>query len=131
MALAQDLLSGLAEDGRFGGPHALLAKRMFSGAAMSCLGLPFAMVIGGTLYVRVDASMRESLTAMGATPFRYRTRVREVTVASYLSAPDALLDDTQTWRDWAWRAVKASAAAHDASSRPKARSPRKASKSPG
>ncbi|PZW47148.1 DNA transformation protein [Humitalea rosea] len=91
------------------GPVAV--RRLFGGAGLSVDQVTFAMVIKGALYLRVDDATRPLFEAEGASPFTYQTRDREVTVASYYEAPDAVIEETETLRTWAARALAAARAA--------------------
>ena len=81
--------------------------RMFSGRGFKLDGVQFAMVLRGELYLRVDDDLAAELSALGAKPFAYKTRLRTVTVASYYTVPEDRLDDTDIVLEWARRAVAA------------------------
>lgn len=78
-------------------------SRFFGGAGLSINQLQFGFVINGTLYLRVDDKSRPTFEALGCEPFRYNTKARTVTVASYYQAPAALEDDPQALLDWVSR----------------------------
>jgi DNA transformation protein len=69
-------------------------SRFFGGAGLRLDGVQFAMVMSGTLYLRVDSESREALIAAGGRSFVYRGESRDVSVASYLSVPEDMLSDT-------------------------------------
>lgn len=72
----------------------ILVTRFFGGASLSCDGAQFAIVMKGTLHLRVDELMRGELSAMGARPFIFKGASGPVTVSKYFEAPvDALEDD--------------------------------------
>ena len=95
---------------------AVRVGRLFSGHGFKRDGVQFAMIIRGTLYLRVDAGLAEELSALGAQPFAYKTKLRSVTVGSYYAVPEDRLDEPETLLAWARRAV---AAAHANAARAK------------
>ncbi len=104
---------------------AVQSARLFSGHGFKRGGVQFAMIIRGTLYLRVHAALAEELSALGAQPFAYnqpfayKTKLRSVTVASYCAVPEDRLDEPETLLAWARRAI---AAAHANAARAKVRS---------
>lgn len=85
----------------------LTSGRFFGGHAFKLDGAQFAMVMGNTLYLRVDDLSRGQFRDAGSTPFSYATKKRRVMVESYYTAPEALLDDADDLVAWARRAVEA------------------------
>ncbi len=83
---------------------------MFSGHGFKLDGIQFAMILRDTLYLRVDEALAAELKAKGSKPFKYTTKVRSVTVASYYAVPEEYLDDADTVLEWARRAVATSKA---------------------
>lgn len=81
--------------------------RFFGGSGLRLGGVQFAMVIGGIAYLRADESLAAELESLGSSPFRYRTKRREVRVDAYWSVPDAGLDDSDLLVGWARRALRA------------------------
>ena len=98
----RELLGPLGElsDGSFFGGHALKHG-----------GRQFAMIMGNTLYLRVDDQTRPAYVAKGSKPFSYLTRVRRVEVRTYFAAPEALLDSQPELLAWARQAIGAAAGA--------------------
>ncbi len=92
---------------RFAG---VVVKRLFGGAGLSLGGTTFALVLRGVLHFRVDDAMRDDFTARGSEPFRYATKLRQVTVASYYEVPVEILDDDDELAAWAERALAAARA---------------------
>lgn len=86
-------------------------RRFFGGHALVSRGTQFAFVSDGTLYLRADEKLAAELESLGAEPFRYRTKVREVRVASYWSVPETELDDEGALVSRARRALRAALAA--------------------
>ncbi|HUC16922.1 MAG TPA: TfoX/Sxy family protein [Acetobacteraceae bacterium] len=89
---------------------AVRAARLFSGHGFKIDGVQFAMIIHGVLYLRVDASLADELSALGARPFSYRTTQRTVTVGSYYAVPEDRIDEAEIVLGWARRAVMAARA---------------------
>ena len=90
---------------------AIHARRFFGGHGLVAAGAQFAFVIEGTLYLRADAELARELESLGSEPFRYRTKIREVRVASYWSVPEGELDDPEALVGWAKRALGVARAA--------------------
>lgn len=86
--------------------------RFFSGAGLTRNGIQFAFVIRGTVYFRTDADSRPAYEALGAEPFSYAGRTKEVTIQAYYEAPVDVLDDPDALNRWAERAYQAAVAAH-------------------
>lgn len=98
----REQLSSLGElsDGRFFGGHALKYG-----------GRQFAMIMGNTLYLRVDDTTRPDYVAKGSTPFSYSTKVRRVEVRTYFAAPEELLESKEELLVWVRKAIHAAAGA--------------------
>ena len=86
-------------------------SRFFGGRAFRVGGVQFAMVIDGVAYLRADDSLAAELESLGSSPFRYKTKRREVRVGAYWTVPDEGLDDAERLLGWARRAVKAARSA--------------------
>lgn len=75
------------------GPDSGMAlRRFFGGWSLVHAGTQVGIVMD-TVYVKVDRSARQRWRDRGATPFRYRTGARTVTVEAYWSVPPEALDD--------------------------------------
>jgi len=98
----RELLSSIGElsDGRFFGGHALKHG-----------GRQFAMIMGNTLYLRVNDETRPEYVAKGSKPFSYLTKARRVEVRTYFAAPDELLESREALLAWARKAIRAAAGA--------------------
>ena len=98
----RELLRPLGElgDGAFFGGHALKHG-----------GRQFAMIMGNTLYLRVDDQTRPAYVAKGSQPFSYLTRIRRVEVRTYFAAPDELMESPSELVAWARQAIGAAAGA--------------------
>ncbi len=95
-------------------------RRMFSGAGIYCDGTIFALVLGDTLYFKVDDGNRAAYEAEGLEPFSYEARGRSVTVGAYWRVPERLFDEPEEMVDWA-RAALAAGRRAAATKRPKAK----------
>jgi len=93
---------------------ALRQRRFFSGQGIVAGDVQFAMILGGMLYLRVDADLAARMQAHGAQPFVYGTRKRDVTVASYYGVPEECLDDIDVLTDWARRSLAVARQKHAA-----------------
>ena len=85
--------------------------KFFGGHAMKHGARQFAMVMGSTLYFRVDDSSRPAYEKRGAKPFSYATKKGVVQVRKYYAAPAELLDDPAQLLVWARQAIAAAATA--------------------
>ncbi|HZP64702.1 MAG TPA: TfoX/Sxy family protein [Rudaea sp.] len=84
---------------------AVSQRRFFGGQGLVCDGVQFAMVIRGALYLRVDAALAATMIERGAQPFEYGTRKRTVSVASYYSVPEDVLDEAEILMSWARQSI--------------------------
>ena len=102
VAFVREQLSplGALSDGTFFGGHALKQH-----------GQQFAMVMGNTLYFRVNDSTRPDFEKRGCKPFSYATKTKVVQVRKYFSAPLELLDDQALMLQWARQAIHAASVA--------------------
>lgn len=91
---------------------ALTDAVFFGGRAFSYHGKQFAMIMGSTLYLRVDDATRADFEAQGSQPFSYATKKGTVLVRKFYAAPEALLDDPQLLLAWGRRAIEAAARGH-------------------
>ena len=82
------------------------ARRMFGGFGIFIDDLMFALIAGGTLYLKVDDETRPVFEDAGSQPFTYRRRDREIAM-SYWLAPDGSLLDMETLIPWAGLALAA------------------------
>lgn len=79
----------------------VVVRRMFGGAALSCGGLTFALVLDDTLWLKSDAETIADFAAEGCPPFTYQTRQGRRVLTSYRRAPERLLDDGEELAAWA------------------------------
>ncbi len=84
---------------------AVSVKRFFGGAALVLGAAQFGMIMGETVFLRVGDSNRDDFVEAGSRPFSYTTKVRKVTVATYYSLPEELIDEQDVLLEWARRSV--------------------------
>lgn len=98
----RELLSpiGNLSDGTFFGGHALKHN-----------GQQFAMIMGNTLYLRVNDETRPEYVAKGSKAFSYLTKARRVEVRTYFAAPEDLLESKEALLAWTRRAISAATGA--------------------
>lgn len=99
--LQPEFVAFLASELAVDGPVSV--RRFFGGWQLVAQDRQFAIVMAGTLFFRVEGSLREELAAAGSRPFTYSKSDRQVTVPKYMTAPPAALDDLDLLRDWARR----------------------------
>jgi DNA transformation protein len=94
----RDLLSpiGALTDGNFFGGHAFKYRQ-----------IQFAMIMGSTLYFRVNESTRQKYELQGSKPFSYSTKKGVVQVRKYYAVPADLLEDHEQLLAWAKQAINA------------------------
>lgn len=83
------------------------ARRLFSGHGLYRDGVIFAIVIGDTLYLKVDDESRAAFTDRGSAPFVYNRRQRRVSLPGYYEAPPELFDEPEEMLRWSRRALDA------------------------
>ncbi len=83
------------------------SKRMFGGLCLWHEGLAFALVIGDTLYLKVDGDNAPAFEARGLPRFSYTTATGRTTVMSYARAPEEVFDDPDVFAEWARGAIAA------------------------
>lgn len=109
MSAAREFALEIAE--RITGLGRVTVRRFFSGAGLVADDVQFAFVIGGSLYLKIDAEFRPAFEAMGAKPFVYEGKRKPVTISSYYETPEDVLYDEDELRRWAVRSHRAAAAA--------------------
>jgi DNA transformation protein and related proteins len=94
----RDLLTpiGALTDGKFFGGHAFKYRQV-----------QFAMIMGSTLYFRVNNETRQRYEAERSKPFSYSTKNGVVQVRKYFSVPDELLENKEQLIEWAKQAIEA------------------------
>ncbi len=91
----------------------------FGGHAFKSDGIQFAMVMGNTLYLRVDDTTRPEFEERGAEPFSYATKKKRVFVRTYFSVPEGLLEDQDELTVWARESIDVSKKAEQKKARRK------------
>jgi DNA transformation protein len=119
MAISQDFLDFLHDQLR--GLGHITTRRMFSGAAIYCDGVVFALMLRDVLYFKVDDGNRGAYEAEGLEPFIYQSRSKMVRMEAYRRVPERLFDDPDEMLAWARAALAAGrrASANKASKRAK------------
>ncbi|HEX8429845.1 MAG TPA: TfoX/Sxy family protein [Longimicrobium sp.] len=74
------------------------ARSMFGGVSVSSAGLPFALIAGETVYLKVDDGNRADFEALGMGPFR--PFADQSLTLQYYELPAELLEDPDTLRPW-------------------------------
>ena len=105
MSADPDFVSFIEEQLEPLGP--LSAGRFFGGHAFKQDGAQFAMVMGNTLYLRVDDETRPGFREEDSEPFSYTTKRGRVIVDRYYAAPERLMDDPDELVAWAREAIGA------------------------
>jgi DNA transformation protein and related proteins len=105
MAISQDFLDFLQD--QLNGLGHITTRRMFSGAAIYCDGVVFALVLRDVLHFKVDDGNRDAYEAEGLEPFIYQARGKTVRVEAYRRVPERLLDDPDEMQAWARAALAA------------------------
>jgi DNA transformation protein and related proteins len=95
----------------------IAARRMFGGVGLFHNGLMFGLIARDELFLKVGDSNRPAYEAAGEAQFSYATKTGLHTLGSYWRCPPDLLDDAETFQDWARQAIDAAITA--ARSKPK------------
>lgn len=119
--------SGSAEYAEFimdqlGGLRGVVAKRFFGGVALYADAVQFAMIMGSSLYFRVDDETRPKYERMGSTCFSFMKQDRRVDVRRYFLVPVELIEDQERFVPLAKESIVAATAAKQV---PKKRAPKK------
>lgn len=85
----------------------LTGGKFFGGHALKHKGSQFAMIMGNTLYLRVDDRTRSEFEKQGSRPFSYSTKNGVVQVRKYYAAPEDLLESPDQLLAWARQAIAA------------------------
>lgn len=84
----------------------LTEGQFFGGHAFKVHGIQFAMIMGNTLYLKVDDTTRPEFESRGSTPFSYLTKKGRVQVRKYYAVPEEVLEDTALLTQWAQQACR-------------------------
>lgn len=82
-------------------------RGMFGGAGLFYEGVMFALIVGETLYLKVDERNQPDFEAEGQAPFGYETDAGRRSLKSYYEIPERLLDEPDELVDWCRRAIDA------------------------
>ncbi|WP_409562602.1 TfoX/Sxy family protein [Hyphomicrobium sp. MC8b] len=99
--LLQILKDALEREGFVRGGH------MFGGVGVYFDGTFFAIITGGTIYLKTSEGMRARFEAERSQPFSYQTKSGRTQLTSYWRLPERLLDDVDELRDWAHASIDA------------------------
>ncbi|RUO99356.1 TfoX/Sxy family protein [Hyphomicrobium sp.] len=116
--LLQILKDALERDGSVSG------RRMFGGLGVYSDGTFFAIITGGTIYLKTSDAGRTRFADEGSAAFSYTTKTGRTQLTSYWRLPDRLLDEPDELQDWARASI--SAAREVAAAKTPRRSPAKA-----
>ena len=95
---------------------------MFGGAGVYAGEDMFALLDGDRIYIKADDTLRADLEAEGSKPFEWTNPSTGKTITmSYVSLPDAAMDDPDEATNWGEKALNAAIAAR----RAKVKSPRR------
>ncbi|MCU6434650.1 TfoX/Sxy family protein [Undibacterium sp. Jales W-56] len=83
-------------------------SKFFGGQAMKYQGIQFAMIMGNTLYFRVNAETRPEYEKRGSLPFSYHTKKGRIEVRKFYSLPEELFEQPEELVAWARQAIMAS-----------------------
>ena len=86
---------------------AVRVRRMFGGHGLYIDDLFMALVIGETLYLKVDAQSQPRFEAQGCAPFTYTAKGRGRVALGYRAAPAEAMDSPALMRPWAQLALQA------------------------
>ena len=86
---------------------ALTDSKFFGGHAFRFRQTQFAMIMGSTLYFRVNDRTRQRYELAGSKPFSYSTKNGVVQVRKYYAVPGDLLEDQEDLLVWAKQAIDA------------------------
>jgi DNA transformation protein len=81
------------------------SKRMFGGAGVYLEGVFFAIIANDVLYFKVDETNKKDYEAAGMGPFR--PFPHKPTTIKYYEVPAGVLEDRETLRVWAEKALEA------------------------
>jgi DNA transformation protein len=87
------------------------ARKMFGALGFYARGLFFAVgdIEEGAIYLKVDDLNRGQFEAAGGRPFTYPAKDGSLMVMSYLTPPDAALEDPEAMLPWARLGLEAAA----------------------
>lgn len=105
----------------FSGVEGAVLKRMFGGIGVFCDGVMIAIVIDDEIYFKTDETTRPRFEAEGCTPFTYHRSNGRAVSLSYWRIPQRLIDDSDSFTDWACTARRVAVAAASTGSKTRGR----------
>ncbi len=119
MATDLDLLGHVRD--LFAGLGRITTGRMFSGTALYVEGdVMFAAILGGTVWMKSDATTQAAYLAAGSRPFSYLRQTGPREAPGLMSLPEDAMDDADTALNWARLSLAPARAAADTRRRAKA-----------
>jgi DNA transformation protein len=107
VSLAADRVRALEIADRLRALGPVSVTTFFGGAGIRLDGVQFAFLIEGALYFRVSDRSRREYESLGAAPFTYAGKNKQVTVGSYYQVPNEIIDDSDAILTWAVKAREA------------------------
>lgn len=101
------MMDGAAIEDLFAPFGPVATRRMFGGRAVYADDLCFALVIGGEVWLKTDATSRAAFEDAESRAFSYKTEAGKAVITSYWAIPIAALDDEGVLRAWCGRALDA------------------------
>jgi DNA transformation protein len=86
-------------------------RNMFGGAGVYLDDLMFGLIVGETLFFKVDERNRADYEAEDSGPFIYEPPSGKTIAMSYYELPERLYDEPDELTDWARKALDAALAA--------------------
>lgn len=107
------------------------ARRMMGGVMLFLGELPFGLVSGDVLYLKVGDDNIADFEAAGSGPFTYMRGDKQFALKTQWRAPEDLMDDAEALVDWARRSLDAARAADKLkTSKKKSKKPKKKKANP-
>ncbi len=123
MATDPELLGHILD--LFAGMGKVSTGRMFSGTALYVdADVMFAAVLGGTVWMKSDASTEAAFLAAGSRPFTFQRKSGLQEARSLISLPDSAMDDPAEALGWAHLSLPPARAAAEIKRREKTRKSR-------
>ncbi|WP_321335558.1 TfoX/Sxy family protein [Breoghania sp.] len=81
-------------------------KHLFGGLSVRCAGQHFGAILNGVFYLVADVQLRTELEELGGTPFSYARAERTIEVGRFISVPENVLEDIDTFLPFARRSLQ-------------------------
>lgn len=88
------------------GIEGLTSRAMFGGYGLYKSGVIFGIIVGESLYFKVNASNRADYLKAGSAPFQYEGKKGKKITLSYWEVPIDVIEDRQDIEIWAEKAYK-------------------------